>query len=366
MRPVQGGFEGGETLQTMERVSDEIRRLRRCVRDLVALSALPRVWIDKTHAEIAGGIVDMLRRALRPDLVYVCLNGLADGVTAEAASVDHRAAIPTQVAEIGGALAPWLKTKSFLACTAIPNPVSSGTLQMAVLPIGHAGEYGVVAVGSRLTEFPSELDRLLLDVTIHQMVLALQEVRLVTALHGANLAKDQWLAHEQVLRAEAEAARQQTITILERITGLFVALDHEAQFTSLNVPDEQLPQGMQRTRAVIIGQIMEANGLRHLPDYSGPPARAPGGRAWGPACAAPSAHPPRPGPSGVGGAAPAPTGPREYGRGAGFPAGSPDVAHGLGAPRADVLAGPDARATHHCGAGSEHLRPHRPRSTSTS
>jgi hypothetical protein len=93
MRPNQGGFDGGETLQTMESISGEITRLRRCVRDLVALSALPRVWIDKTPSEVVEGIVDMLRRVLHSDLVYIRLQGLAEGVTSEAASVDPQSTI---------------------------------------------------------------------------------------------------------------------------------------------------------------------------------------------------------------------------------------------------------------------------------
>jgi hypothetical protein len=257
MRHIQGDFDKGETLQTMESISDEITRLRRCVRDLVALSGLPRVWIDKTPAAVAEDMVDMLRRIIRPDLVYVRLQGLAEGVRCEAASVDPQLALPPQAEEIGRALAPWLNTKGVLSCAAIPNPGGNGTLQIVVLPIGHAGEYGVVAAASRRPDFPSAEYRLLLDVSIHQAAIALQEVRLIADLRAANLVKGQWLKQEQLLRAEAEVARQQTTTILERIADRFVALDRDWQSTYRHWAAERLLQGIQRTQVEFIDKTME-------------------------------------------------------------------------------------------------------------
>ena len=136
-------------MQTLERISDELERLRRGLRDLIAPSALPRVWIDMRPAEIAGDFADILQRSLRPNLVYVRLNGPADGITFEAACVNGRSDISRQLEEIRSALAPWLKAATLRSGTAIPNPAGSGSLRITVLPIGHAGEYGMVAVGSQ-------------------------------------------------------------------------------------------------------------------------------------------------------------------------------------------------------------------------
>jgi hypothetical protein len=80
---------------------------------------------------------------------------------------------------------------------------------------------------------------LLLDSSLHQAVIALQEVRLIAALREANLLKDQGLAHKQVRHAEAEAARQQTSRTLEHITEFLVALDCNWQLTTRNKAGEQ-------------------------------------------------------------------------------------------------------------------------------
>src|SRR3954447_4047367 len=56
---------------------DENRRLRRTMRDLVALSTLPAVWIGLGPEGIARSLADVLLHTLSLDLIYVRLTGLA-------------------------------------------------------------------------------------------------------------------------------------------------------------------------------------------------------------------------------------------------------------------------------------------------
>src|SRR5262249_40576855 len=72
--------------RTMEPVSDESRTLRRTMRDLVALSALPAVWPGSRPHQVAEGLADVLLRALPLDLVYIRLAGLVPTWSWESAS----------------------------------------------------------------------------------------------------------------------------------------------------------------------------------------------------------------------------------------------------------------------------------------
>ena len=56
---------------------EENRRLRRTMRDLVALSTLPAVWIGLGPEGIARSLADVLLNTLSLDFVYVRLTGLA-------------------------------------------------------------------------------------------------------------------------------------------------------------------------------------------------------------------------------------------------------------------------------------------------
>jgi hypothetical protein len=63
---------------SVEKVSDEIRSLRRTMRDLIALSALPAVWDGYQRRRVAESLADVLLSTLRLDLVYLRLLGQSD------------------------------------------------------------------------------------------------------------------------------------------------------------------------------------------------------------------------------------------------------------------------------------------------
>ncbi|HEY9675752.1 MAG TPA: PAS domain S-box protein, partial [Waterburya sp.] len=75
----------------------------------------------------------------------------------------------------------------------------------------------------------------------------------VTERKQAEVERLQLLAQEQQARAEAEAARNQSVNILESITDAFFALDRDWRFTYLNRQAELL---LQRKREELLGQVM--------------------------------------------------------------------------------------------------------------
>jgi PAS domain S-box-containing protein len=75
----------------------------------------------------------------------------------------------------------------------------------------------------------------------------------VTERKQAEAERLQLLAQEQQARAEAEAARNQSVNILESITDAFFALDQDWRYTYLNRQAELL---LQRKREELLGQVM--------------------------------------------------------------------------------------------------------------
>jgi hypothetical protein len=58
-----------------EHPADEIKRLQRCIDDLVSVLALPAMWTGGQPSEIVNTLLDALLRRLRLDLVYIRLKG---------------------------------------------------------------------------------------------------------------------------------------------------------------------------------------------------------------------------------------------------------------------------------------------------
>jgi hypothetical protein len=55
----------------LEHPAEEIKRLRRCINDLVSVLALPAMWSGGEPSQIVRTLLDVLPGMLRLDLVYV-------------------------------------------------------------------------------------------------------------------------------------------------------------------------------------------------------------------------------------------------------------------------------------------------------
>ncbi|HEV2132935.1 MAG TPA: PAS domain S-box protein [Terracidiphilus sp.] len=148
----------------------ETRELRRLLRDLVALSSTPAMWVGRELPHIADGFADMLLHTLGADAVYVALysGGLIEGIRAG----KH----PGFKAEVER-----LRKRAHSQGFAVESAVLSSwpsQLRVALYPIGLAKDDGFVAVGSSDPNFPSETESLLLSVAANQAAVAVQAARL--------------------------------------------------------------------------------------------------------------------------------------------------------------------------------------------
>src|SRR3954454_19048784 len=80
----------GSVMQTPENAVEENRRLRRAMRDLVALSTLPAVWTGLRPDGIAPSLADGLLAPLSLDLIYVRLAGRTTADVIEVVRSKHR------------------------------------------------------------------------------------------------------------------------------------------------------------------------------------------------------------------------------------------------------------------------------------
>jgi signal transduction histidine kinase len=183
--PEEDPMNGKLMDRTVEEAIPESAHLRRCLRDLVALSTLPALWAGRDPPHIAESLADVLLSMLRADLVYIGLKGLPDEIAIEAARATGQPSMGNRAPEIGSALAGWLKFDGASPPPALPNPVGGGTLRIAVSPIRYEEEWGAAVAGSAHLDFPTELDRLLLSVAANQAAVALQNARTEAALRAS-------------------------------------------------------------------------------------------------------------------------------------------------------------------------------------
>jgi PAS domain S-box-containing protein len=176
-------------MDTSENDAEEVRRLRRTMRDLVALSTLPAVWIGLGPEGIARSLAEVLRNTLSLDLIYVRLAGLNGEGVVEVARCKH-GADAEDVEAVRASLAPLLSDDRAELPANIPAPSGSGMLHFAVTRFGVGDDHGVLVAGSRNADFPTERDRLLLGVGANQTAIVVQRRRAEERLHEQR----EWLA----------------------------------------------------------------------------------------------------------------------------------------------------------------------------
>jgi PAS domain S-box-containing protein len=153
---------------------DEILRLRRALRDLVALSTIPAAWVGRAPVAIAAGLADLLVGSLYLDFAFVRLCDPQGGPPVEARLGDAWNAFPE-----------WLErrlhsTGPFLRQEVVPYVGGEGRPCHGILiPIGVDGESGLAAAACERADFPNETDHLLLSMAINHGATAYQSARLI-------------------------------------------------------------------------------------------------------------------------------------------------------------------------------------------
>ncbi len=157
----------------MPRVDElsEPQELRRCIRDLVALSTLPAVWKDYNLLQIADSVAAALLSMLNADVIYVSVPGLRDETAADVMRTSQTVPAGSSVHIERILRRAWLGSREQIF--AIENPLGKGTLRIMAASIGFGGDAGIVA-GSVNPQFPSETHRLLLGIAANQASLAMQ------------------------------------------------------------------------------------------------------------------------------------------------------------------------------------------------
>jgi PAS domain S-box-containing protein len=146
--------------------------LRRCIRDLLALSTLPAILKTFDPYRIADSVATALASMLDSDFVYILLPGKSDDPAIEIARSGKRIAADS-LAAIRAALRDVSMTPSSELVLAVPNPVGDGVVRIVSAPIGF-GDDAIIVVGSRRSDFPNAAQRLLLGIAANEATIALQ------------------------------------------------------------------------------------------------------------------------------------------------------------------------------------------------
>ena len=203
-------------------VAEEIKRLQRCINDLVGLFALPAIWSGGEPTQIIPTLLDALLRMLQLDLVYARLkepDGEAPIEMVRFAKSQERTAQvqAAQAHEIGEILKPWMGAGPQKWPAPIRIPIGGRDISIMPLGLGLQGEIGEIIAGSEREDFPRQTERLILSVAANQASIGLQGARLLSEQKRVASELDRRVAQRTRELATANEELQLQVGLLQHI-----------------------------------------------------------------------------------------------------------------------------------------------------
>ncbi len=220
-----------------EQAAGEIKRLQRCINDLVSLVALPAIWSSSNPSQILHTLLDALMRMLSLDLVSIRLNNPVGEAPVEIVRLAEPRGPMPPTHEICHALSQSLEDNSGKWPLLLRNLMGEGDVSIVPLPLGLQGELGIIVAAAQRTDFPRQTEALLLSVAASQASIGLQEARLrIQQQHIAD-ELDQQVAQRT---AELAAAEERWRSVFEN-SAIGVALtDLTGRFLAANPVYEKI------------------------------------------------------------------------------------------------------------------------------
>jgi PAS domain S-box-containing protein len=200
-----------------EKPADEIKRLQRCINDLVSVLALPAMWSGGEPSQILHTFLDALLVMLQLDLLYLRVNGPASEAPIEAVRVapsNDRTARPQEICK---AINQRFGDDPLKWPPVLKTSLGDGNISIVPARLGLHGEIGVIVAGSERADFPGQTESLLLSVAANQLVIGLQEARLLSEQRRVASELDRRVAQRTAELAQANEALHLQVALLQKI-----------------------------------------------------------------------------------------------------------------------------------------------------
>ena len=164
---------------SLESQAEEVTRLRDCLNDVASIMALPAQSTAGEPGHVVGTVLDALLEMLPAAFVCVRLNDLEGGPSIEIVRVAEAWAEAARVRDIRETITASLDDAHLTSSPRAQILFGDVHLSVAFAPLGIRGEIGTLTAGSLRSDFPTQTERLLLDVAASQATISLQQTRLL-------------------------------------------------------------------------------------------------------------------------------------------------------------------------------------------
>ena len=220
----------------LEHPADEIKRLQRCINDLVSLLALPAMWSGSKPSDVVHTLLDSLLRMLDLDFVYVSLTDLIDAAPSETARVAQSQEQIFRPRELCASLNRWLGHDPQKRYIQERSHIGDEEVSLVCCPLGVHRELGVLVAGSRRADFPLDTEALLLGIAANQALIGLQQGRLLTEQKRVADELDQRVAQRTAELAAANKVLRKEVAERRRAEEALAATEESLRLIVDSIP----------------------------------------------------------------------------------------------------------------------------------
>ena len=220
----------------LEHPADEIKRLQRCINDLVSLLALPAMWSGSKPCDIVHTLLDSLLRMLDLDFVYVSLTNLGDAAPSETVRVAQSQEQMFRPRELCTFLNRWLGDDPQKRYLQERSHIGDEEVSLVSWPLGVQREIGVIVAGSRRADFPRDTEALLLGIAANQALTGLQQARLLSEQKRVADELDQSVAQRTAELAAANEVLRKEVAERRRAEEALAASEHNLRLIVDSIP----------------------------------------------------------------------------------------------------------------------------------
>jgi PAS domain S-box-containing protein len=195
----------------------EVKRLQRCMNDLISVLALPAVWSVSEPSRILDTFLDALLAMLDLDFLYARVRLDPQKAPIDALRTVHLSGKNDRREELRQALNQWSGE--------LPKNWSEqvfkhlGGQEVSVVPIrmGIEGELGLIVAGSQRAGFPEQTESLVLSVAANQAAIGLQQAQRLHEQKQVARELDRRVEERTSELAEANAELQLQVGLLQHL-----------------------------------------------------------------------------------------------------------------------------------------------------
>ncbi len=227
----------------------EIRRLQGCINDLIGVVGLSAVWGDEPQ-QIVRALLNVLVRRLDLNFAAARLSGSSPISATEFLRTAASKSAEQDSSTLPGRLSEWLDATAPLRLFKAPNPLGPDRISVVPFRFDLQGHIGTLVVASARSDFPTEIEMLVLRIAINQAAIALHEALRKCERERIGMELEQRVA---LRTAELMDANRQLLLLKDELAAELQAMTRLHEFSTRLWAIADLPALLEELLTATIG-----------------------------------------------------------------------------------------------------------------